>query len=283
MKKLILGIFIILLYSLPSFSLTNSIVTQSDIYNDYILFLNGRDPLTIEYFGGKHSRRDVVEMIMILQALKYGGYNKPVEFMLSPTDKRDISLLISGVAVARATSIWSNDVDQHKLYMYKSIPVIDLGEFVAGFYTTTNNKDALAARDLSDIQNLKIISSKFWTVDWITLKQLKIKNLYHTARWENMVSTVKDKNADILLAPFQPTNDLSFTIDGTKFVPIPNLKIGLMATRHFVVSKKHPDGEKLFKALNIGLKVMKEKGLIKKIYIESGFINPNVKNWKSVN
>ena len=37
------------------------IIIPSDVKHDYELFLNGRDPLKINYFGGHYSRRDVVE------------------------------------------------------------------------------------------------------------------------------------------------------------------------------------------------------------------------------
>lgn len=283
MKNPIIKVIIMIIINVQIFAHTISIATQKDIYDDYIKFLAGRNPLEIKYYGGKHSRRDVVEMVLILQALKYGGFNKPVKFIVSPSYKNDLQMIFSGAIVARAASVWSNDAIQHKGLINMTIPVIDLGEFEAGFYTVENNNLALEAKSLEDINKFSIISSRNWSVDWNTLNQLKLQNLHHVARWPEMVMAVKEKKIDYLLAPFQPTNDLSFTIDNTKFIPVPNIKIGLMATRHYIVSKKHPDGKEFYKALNIGIKIMKEKGLIRKIYIESGFFNNKVKNWRKIN
>ncbi len=63
------------------------------------------------------------------------------------------------------------------------------------------------------------------------------------------------------------------------FVPIPNLKIALVDTRNFVVSKSSKNSLKIYDAFNKGLKIMKEEGLVDKFYTDSGFYNKNVEDW----
>jgi hypothetical protein len=98
-----------------------------------------------------------------------------------------------------------------------------------------------------------------------------------------MVSMVQGKRVDFLLAPFQPTEDMSLGVNGAILIPIPNIQISLSGSRVFSVSKKHPLGKEAIKAINIGLIKMKKMGIIKKAYEQSGFINAKVANWKTIN
>ena len=281
MKKMLLIFFTI--FSL-SYGVNVTIVTQPDVYNDYLKFLDKRDPLSITDYSGPYSRRDVVELVMVLQALKRGQLKDfKYKIITSPTDRRDIAFLEKGDADVRGTSIWDNEINSFPNTLYKSVPVIKNGEFEAGFYTIIQNAKALNSKSLDDIKKLSIVSSKLWTIDWKTLTNLNIPDLQDVAKWESMVNLVKNKRADILLAPFQPTDDMSFEAEDTIFYPIKNLKISLDGTRHIPVSKTSKNGKIIFEALNKGLMLMEKDGTIKKIYTDSGFFNGKVKTWKKVN
>lgn len=281
MKKFIFLFFCIFNFISP---INVTIVTQPDVYSDYLLFLDKRDPLTIKNYSGSYARRDVLELVMVLQALKKGELKDfKYKIITSPTDRRDIAFLEKGDADIRGTSIWDNEIDSFANTLYKSVPVIKNGQFEAGFYTVLKNQKALNSKSFDDIKNLTVVSSKLWTVDWKTLTNLNIHNLVDVAKWESMVNLVKNNRADILLAPFQPTSDMSFEAEGAIFYPIKNIKISLDGSRHFAVSKVSKNGKQIFEALNKGLILMEKEGLINKIYIDSGFFNPSVKNWKKVN
>jgi hypothetical protein len=66
-------------------------------------------------------------------------------------------------------------------------------------------------------------------------------------------------------------------------VPINNLKMFLPDTRHFVVSKRHPEGKAVFQALNKGLEILRINGTIEKALKQSGFINEKVTDWQTIN
>lgn len=260
------------------------ITIQEDVYNDYINFLNGRNPLEISNYDGAYSRRDVVEVVMLEQALYLGGLRGfEFEFIMTNAEGRDYALLKSGKALIRGTAMWAYDYPSLESYLYRSIDVVEEGKFEAGFYTEENRVDVLKKKEIEEIFDLKVVSSKSWTVDWLTLEKLKFENRVDTAKWENMVNLVANSRADVLLAPFQPNEDMSFEAYGFIFVPIKGVKIALADPRIFAVSKKHPMGQIVYESLNKGLKIMKEKGLIEKIYIESGFYNQRVKEWRLVN
>lgn len=98
-----------------------------------------------------------------------------------------------------------------------------------------------------------------------------------------MVDMVGRHRVDFLLAPFQVSDDLSFTTRGFQFYPIPKVKIGLTGSRHFILSRQFPESEKLAQALNQGIAILRQKGTIERALIECGFINTKVSSWSKIN
>lgn len=261
---------------------TYKVVIQTDVYTDYQKFMNGRKVEDISFYGGIYSRRDVVEVLILQQALKLGGFSGDIDFIPSPTHERNMLTVKNGDVVARATTLWKRDADKNKDFLYKSYPIIENGDFEAGFYVLSTNDKALDIKNLSKLKSLKIASSKAWSADWRTLEKLGFYKVYNVSKWEDMIKMVKHKRMDVVLAPFQNTEDLSFIIDGDKFIPIKDFKIGIEGERVFAVSKLNPSGKDFITALNKGLKLMDRSGLIDEIYTESGFYNAKVKSWKKI-
>ncbi len=278
MKK----ILIYLLFVFSVFSENYKVIVQEDVYKDYKKFLDGQNPIEISQYGGQYSRRDVVELVIMKQALKLGGFDGEIEFFFSPTDKKNLATVRDGVAIARGTSFWKEELEKEKDKFYTSYPLIKKGDFVAGFYYSKNNEKIENNLTLDQLKKLSIVSSKDWIVDWDTLISLGFYNLYHVENWESMVNMIKFGRIDLLLAPFQNTDNLSLEIDGEIFLPIENIKIELLGVRTFVVSKVHPRGKEFLEALNRGLMEMDRRGLLDKIYTQSGFYNEKVKDWNTV-
>lgn len=71
-----------LLFAGPSLALqTAPIAVLPDIHNDYQRFLADRDVKTVTYYGGAYARRDVIELVLMLQALSLGGFSHPIQFV----------------------------------------------------------------------------------------------------------------------------------------------------------------------------------------------------------
>ncbi|MCP4324261.1 MAG: hypothetical protein GY787_20870 [Alteromonadales bacterium] len=257
------------------------IVIPNDVKRDYDLFLAGRDPLGINEYGGLGSRRDVIEVVLIQQALALGGITDPIRFIVTSSHARIIKQVHSGKAVMSGNSIWYDLLNDRDL-LYVSESIIENGQFEAGIYTILENQKALSAKTLLDVRSLTAVSSKAWIIDWQTLNAMEMSSLINTVKWSSMVKMVAKGRADFLLAPFQPSTDMSFTPEGIHLVPVPNIKIGLQGTRHFAVSKRHPKGKEVIKALDAGIKLMKEHGIVDKAYSDSGFFNAKVKDWKKL-
>ncbi len=290
MKKMLIAIFVSLL-SISCFVAAESpsqitrdeliIVIPNDVKRDYEIYIAGRDPLMVKDYKGLGSRRDVVEVVIIQQALALGGLQLPIRFIVASSHARIIKQVHSGTAVMAGNSIWLSLLDNRDL-LYVSDPIIENGQFEAGLYTITENKQSLSARSIEDVRKLTAVSSKAWIVDWQTLNAMEMGSLINTVKWSSMVKMVAKGRADFLLAPFQPSSDMSFTPEGVHLVPVPEIKIGLQGSRHFAVSKRNASGKRVIEALNRGIKKLKEQGLVDKAYTDSGFFNNKVKEWKKI-
>lgn len=260
-----------------------SIGVPTDVLQDYVQFIGNRTPQGITNYGGPHSRRDVVEVVLIQQALSLGGLDSPIAFSPAPTYLRMLKELETGRTALTATSIWLSDLSDDASVYRVSDAVIENGQFEAGLYTSEYNSTAHSASTLSHVRRLTAVSNRYWTPDWATLSEMNLKNLRHIQDWKTMVRTVSFKRADFLLAPFQPTKNMSLRVDGMTLVPIPNIKVGLKGSRHFAISSKYPGAEIVYQALQKGLGILKTKGVLERAYRESGFFNQNVQGWKRLN
>lgn len=276
-----IGIFLI--FSSELFANVIKVIVPSSVLKDYNKFIENKNPLSVKSFKSKYSKRGVVEIVLLQQALFYGKYSTKIKLIKAPTYARVLSSITDGSALITGNTNWIHDLKRLEDKLYISDALLLNGEFEAGLYTSFDNVKVLSSKTLEDIQKLTAISSKQWIPDWTTLIKLNLKDKQSVVRWSLMTRMVKAKRADFLLAPFQETYDLSFKAANTKFVPIPNLKVSLYGTRHFAISKKNKNAQAIFNAINKGIKILREKKIIHKAYVESGFFNEKVKDWIKLN
>lgn len=262
---------------------TIDMIVPNDVMQDYQEFVSGRDVRTITRFDGKKSRRDVVELVLIQQALSLGGMHATVRFAAADSWLRIQKEVAEGRILMAANSGWKADLESIKDRLFLSLPCIEDGEFEVGLYVLPTNQKALSAKNLTDVRQLSAISNRAWMVDWALLEKLGPARLENAVKWETMVRMVAGGRVDFLLAPFQPEADLSLTVDNTRLIPIPNLKLGLHGTRHFIVSRQHPQGQATINALNRGLLLLKQQQVLKQAYQQSGFFNAQVGHWQRLN
>ncbi len=255
-------------------------IVPNDVYDSYAQFLHNRPALSITDYSGEHTRRDVVETIIWQQALSKGGYNKPVRVEgLDVSYSRAILELKHGTFPAFANTVWLEDAKDHEDKFHITDVLIPENKFYAGFYATQDRVNEIKIKDIASIRNYKVSCNRHWTKDNQLLDHLKANCMFSNT-WEAMIEKLRDKHADIVLAPFQATDDMSLIAYGVKLVPVPNIKTSLLGKRVFIVSKKSKNGDAIFKALNKGIKIMHEEGLIEKAYTQSGFYNKKVIDWK---
>lgn len=274
-KKLTTVLLILTLISISSNALARQhrvlIYIRDDVYIDYQKFVADKDISSIDNFSGKNIRRDVVDMIIAQQALKLGGFSHNFTYAPGKVNFRNTKMLQNGQLLISFDSYWQQDALPLADKVYISDAVIRNGEYIAGIYTSPKNTKTLAIKELSDLTELTAVSTPKWRTDWQTLQQLPIKNLTRDDSWLSMVRMVDIQWIDFILMPFNSTPDQSFVMNKVHLVPVKNIGVVLKDSRHFVISKKHPEGKEAYIAINKGLKILRQHGAIVKAYQQAGF------------
>lgn len=262
---------------------TITAAVDEDIIADYQLFIGDRDPIAIEHFGGPGARRDVIEIVLLQQALHLGGFKGKVVLRPENSYLRILKLLTDGQIPISGALMWREDIKPYTKHLFKTQALVKEGEFIAGLYTRQDNNRALNANTREKVSQLSAASNDHWRPDIQALKSLGINRIYYSTYWVQIVRMVVARRADVTLAPFQSNPGMKVQVENLELVPIPGIKVALPGSRHWPVSKKHPQGQEIFTALEKGIALLEQKNIIQRAYEECGFFHEGVKNWKLLN
>ncbi|WP_404341030.1 hypothetical protein [Pseudoalteromonas mariniglutinosa] len=249
-----------------------AIFIRDDVYNDYARFLAARKPVEVTDFSGNYIRRDVVDMIIAQQALTLGGFTYNYTYHKGNMNFRNTKLLQDGQLLISFDSVWLEDAKQAADAVYISDAVIRKGEYFAGIYTAPENHKVLALKQLADFTALSAVSTPRWQTDWQTLSALPLKELLREDEWLSQVRMVSMQWVDFMMMPLMPKVNNHYILEDISLLAVPNVLLLLNDSRHFVISKKHPQGLAAFTAIQKGLKILRSRGAIEKAYREAGFI-----------
>ena len=273
-----LATLLLVLHSGKTFSQIVDISVETDIYYYAKDIIGNRAILDVTDYSGINSQRDVVEFILVQHALLLGGSNISFNFIQGNYDARNLKLLNEGLLLLSFDTLWKSATEKYKQNLFISEPLIENGEYFAGLYVSEKKLKEIENSNSIQLSNFSIVSSRAWHVDWKTLQHLKPKKLLHESDWIVLAKMVSRGWVDGMLAPFKKQEKFSYIGPDYRIFAVPKVKVALEDSRHFVVSKNHPLGKQTFKALQKGLKILRERGLIKRAYRQSGFINNDVKN-----
>jgi hypothetical protein len=136
---------------------------------------------------------------------------------------------------------------------------------------------------LKELQKFSAVIDASWKLDIENLKAIKPKSLTLVHLFVSQLQLINHRGIDFTLLKENTNVEKIATDYGVKLAMVPGVGIVLKGTRHYIVSKKHPDGEKVYKALEKGLAVLREKGLIKQYYQDVGIGPANSSNIKILN
>jgi len=256
-----------------------TIAVPKDVHEDFLKLLGERDPISIDRYDGPGSRRDVVEVLLMHQALSLGGFQGDIKVVSFDGYKRTVQKVQLGHFGAFGPSAWESAMTRQENTLLFTEPLILEGEFEAGLYTSPRNKKALAIKDFSGLYDLSSVSNRNWEKDWTLLESMSLKQIHHTLHWISMAKMVAAQRVDFVLAPFPPREDLIIKVNDIELIPIPGLKVYLSGSRRWIVSAHHSQGQEAYDAIQNGLRQLREKGLVTRAYIESGFFNRLTRDW----
>jgi ABC-type amino acid transport substrate-binding protein len=223
--------------------------------------------------------RTSLEFVIVCRAVRLGGLEATYTFKNYPNSARTRAELKKGSTMLMVDLPWGH-FSKHESF-YQSIAVLQVGDFVKGLYTRPDHTKLLQAKTLEELKKFTAVTSRTWFYDWDILERMKVKK-HAVPKYIQMGEMVKAGRADYLIAEFPGADDLSQYINGERFIPVPGVKVALLGSRHVAVSKKFAQSKRVFDAIQIGLKIMHERGLIKQGYRTVGFINPKIENWKII-
>ncbi|MDO3386757.1 hypothetical protein QWI17_13000 [Gilvimarinus sp. SDUM040013] len=270
------------LLALPLYAAPLRVTATPDILDDYEVFMDGRRVEDVNYYGGAGARRDVIELLLLQKALKLGGFEKELTFIPEQNYRRTLYRVAAGELISSGALVWLEDTRPIAEDVRVSSAVVRNGNFKVGLYTSADNKTALATT-FANLNRLSAVSNANWKTDINTLEILGFERIYLANSWISMVKMLAAQRADVTLAPFQPGDSMAIRQQEGVLIPIPGIKIALKGSRHWVVSRNHPDANAYFQALQTGIRHLQQSGTIARAYRESGFYHPQVKQWRTLN
>lgn len=275
---------------------TIEVLVIKGVIADLPAFLQNDSLLTVNDFDRPGVRRDLVDYVLLRQALNIGlklnqHDNVIVKDSLwhGSSYNRLLSNLQFGKYTLYSNTVWredfredprSNSLFKNALdHLFISSPTLRYGEFEAGLYMNPDNPK-MAPFDLS---TMRAVSSKQWRPDWQALSELPLKQLYNEINWENMLKMVQSQRADFMLIPFSREPNLSYNALGITLMPVHGVKVAIAGSRGWAISRDHPSGDIAYQAIEKGLQELRKQAVIPRAYIEAGVINTHVANWKVIN
>ncbi|ACS78890.1 ABC transporter substrate-binding protein [Maridesulfovibrio salexigens] len=290
MKKTLFLLFIILLsFPYPSQGKTLIPVTiQQDTLDSYneLLLHTGKHPYLLEELPTSKISRSLADVIIAQKAIKLGGIEPVFIFKAIPNSRRATEDAANGLVVFYPHQLNLNtlNVPRYKKNFLVSDPITRFGEFQKAFYCLASNAALLSCTNAKEINlNGKGIVGQHWHNDKKVLRDMGITNLIDAPTFECMIKMIRAGRADWIPLEISNAKDSSMTLYGVHLVPIPEIKFSLLESRHFFISKTHPEGEKIYEALQKGIKELRKQGFIHKILTQAGMFNPNADSWTILN
>lgn len=261
---------------------TPVVVIPSDVIAAFSHFTSAQNPLDIKDFSQPGLWRDVVELVLLHQALHIGGYKGQIELSAEDNYRRQLRRVDSGDAVMVGASVWRTDALRYQ-YLRLSEPLIRDHEYRVGLYTLPTNSKALSVKRLEDMRDLVLVSHRGWSADWQAAQSMSPKRLDDSPGFDSMIRMVQFGRADAALMAFRSNDDFSLQRYGATLVPIPNVAVSLPDSRHWVVSSRHPQGMSFNHYLNAGLAQLRASGLLEQAYHQAGVLDDRVQDWSVIN
>ncbi|WP_083938201.1 substrate-binding periplasmic protein [Algicola sagamiensis] len=165
---------------------------------------------------------------------------------------------------ADGSLVWSKSDDRAKLVLF-SEPVIESSEH---FFHLEKNK--FAWRDMGDLKGKKIgaVETHYYGEAFDKLEKKRMANIRRTSTLRGSFKRLLRGHVDVVIAnryvAFYTLNAFFTGVEIAKVTFHPKMIRGRAKWR-LVISRKHPDGERLIKTFNRGLKKLKSDGTYEQI------------------
>ncbi len=219
-----------------------------------------------------------VSLVILQQALHKGGLSANIEFVISPNANRSQLLVQSGDALLTQTTLKENHTLPETL---KSSALIHSKDMVRGIYGLKSNHSLMKVKTLDELKKFTATTNSAWREDLASLQAIEPAKLDVVSSLKSVFTRIAYRNIDFTLLDLPKGRPEFQRHHGDIIlVPVPGLFVNTRNMRHFIISEKHPDSQTAYQALEKGLKIMREQGLIKKYYRQVKQFPSDIPDWK---
>ncbi|PKR60129.1 hypothetical protein [Thalassospira lohafexi] len=225
------------------------------------------------------SNLSLMNYTLLREALHAGGLKTEVRPVESPNSERSRKMVASGAAHVKTD--WTFNIAENEDVL-ETAPVIRSGEIEKGLYANSNLVNFFAEKSLEGVHELRAVGIRTWRLDWQVLESLNPASLTSAATKSQLFSLIDAGRADFTLLEFSSSENMGREIDGIRLFPIAGVKVALPESQHFMVSRKLKNANAVVQALNRGIKTLRQNGFIRQCLVNSGMINPDVDEWRTL-
>tara|TARA_B100000446_G_scaffold38056_3_gene33424 strand:+ start:29643 stop:30482 length:840 start_codon:yes stop_codon:yes gene_type:complete len=254
------------------------ILVPEDVLQDYKMFVGDAPPASVTDFGGSYARRPVVELVLLLQALTEGGYNKQIILRTTPGYAQTMRTLVAGGAHLSGVTQWKQELAKFAPRIGSSFALIRSGEYQLGVFACKGQPP----KPNIVLSSLAVVADERSSVEWSALQWVGFKRLEASDNLPTRVRLVCLGRVDAAIAEFPSSATMGITAAGFSLQAIPNIKLVIEASRHYPVSSEAMGSQRVALALNRGLKLIRRSGVVKRALLQSGFHHPQARQWKAL-
>lgn len=228
----------------------------------------------------KNTRRGFISLVMFIQALDKVGLAAKFEFVISPNAKRSVALVQSGAALFTTRTLVHGYTPKNTL---KSSALIGSGGLLRGIFGLKSNHALMKVKTLDELKRFSAVTNVSWQTEIKFLNDIGIKKIQLSHSRQSIFKHIAYNNIDFVLLAITRNNRYKLQYAGITLLPITGLVIQPKSSYHYLISKKHPDSQRVYQALEKGLSIMREQGLIKEHYRRIIFFLDDFPQWKILN
>jgi hypothetical protein len=249
-------------------------------FEDVLACQNADTPHCRSCPANQPTSASLVNYSILQNALTTGGLPATVKIVSSPNSERSRKMVSDGLADVKSDWNFNIDADPQLL---KSAPIVYNGEFEKGIYVSQDTLLANAKTRITDVHKLRAVTIRTWRLDWEVLETLRPASLSSAPTTEQLYRLIDAGRADFTLLEFSNAPDMARENNGIRLYPLPDVKVTLPASQHFMISRHIPNADKIVAALDKGLADLRAQGFIRQCLVNSGIINNNVTDWLVLN
>lgn len=281
--------FLILIFStFASYSQDIAISGLPHEINNYKRWLGNKECSDIQSYQNNYATKASIQIMIICKALHLGGMTVKLSFNSMPNYSRGLYEAHKGSISIPGDSIWLSQISQK--HFYTAPAIFAQGEFQKGFFALPDKRKEIEenininkSKGITPLQTLRdyiLITSKNWIFDQTAIKNLGLTYL-STTKTENMCNMIKYGRGDLYFGELIMIGNkkIVFNCNGLILEPIEGIKAAFTETRHFVVSKSHPNSKEIYEALDKGLTILRESGEIEEAFYPHLHNKVIINNW----